>query len=455
MEKEHRLGDKNIPRLLMKLTLPATVGMIVQALYNIVDTIFIGHGVGPDGIAGLSIVFPVQLIVMGFGLMIGMGGASIISRALGAGDTEKANRTFGNQIFSVLVFSILIMLPGLLFPRQILSLFGATEAIMPHSLSYYRIIVFGTSLFMFAMMSNNILRAEGHAKLAMSNMLLSAVLNIILDPIFIFGFKMGVQGAALATVIAQGLVVFYLLYHFTKGQSSFRINFAYLRPKFKLLKEMYAVGLAPFSRQVSGSLILILINNKLGYFDSSGLLIAVYGIINRSLSIFFMPMFGIGQGLQPVLGYNYGAKRIDLAKKAVRLGFTWALVISTSAFFFLQLFPSLLMKLFTTDTEVITTGVYALRRMTLFFPVIAIQVIGSTIFQALGHATEALIISLSRQVLFFIPAFYIMSHYFQFKGLLLSFPIADFLAFLVTIVLVSKEIKKWTAVENGQDGMKI
>ena len=449
MEKEHRLSDTNISRLLLKLTIPATVGMLVMALYNIVDTMFIGHGVGPNGIAGLSIVFPIQLIVMGFGQLFGMGGASIISRALGAKDYEKANLTFGNQIFSVLLFTILIMLPGLIFPRQILTLFGATETILPYSLSYYRIIVYGAGLFMFAMMSNNVLRAEGHAKIAMSNMLISAGLNIILDPIFIFWLDMGIQGAALATVTAQGLVVFFLIYHFTKGQSSFRIRLKYIRPKFKIQKEMFAIGLAAFSRQVASSFIVVIINNKLGTFMLADVYIAVYGIINRLLSLFFMPMFGIGQGLQPVLGYNWGAKRIDLAKKAIRLAFTWATLISIFAFIIIQLFPRFLMSWFTTDLQVMEQGTYAIRRMTILFPILGFQIIGSIIFQALGHATEALILSLSRQVLFFIPIFYLMSHYLGFLGVLITFPMADILAFTVTFVLLYRELKKWNNIQKA------
>ena len=449
MEKEHRLSDTNISRLLLKLTIPATVGMLVMALYNIVDTMFIGHGVGPNGIAGLSIVFPIQLIVMGFGQLFGMGGASIISRALGAKDYEKANLTFGNQIFSVLLFTILIMLPGLIFPRQILTLFGATETILPYSLSYYRIIVYGAGLFMFAMMSNNVLRAEGHAKIAMSNMLISAGLNIILDPIFIFWLDMGIQGAALATVTAQGLVVFFLIYHFTKGQSSFRIRLKYIRPKFKIQKEMFAIGLAAFSRQVASSFIVVIINNKLGTFMLADVYIAVYGIINRLLSLFFMPMFGIGQGLQPVLGYNWGAKRIDLAKKAIRLAFTWATLISIFAFIIIQLFPRFLMSWFTTDLQVMEQGTYAIRRMTILFPILGFQIIGSIIFQALGHATEALILSLSRQVLFFIPIFYLMSHYLGFLGVLITFPMADILAFTVTFVLLYRELNKWNNIQKA------
>ncbi len=443
MEKEHKLSDTNIPRLLLKLTIPATIGMLVMAFYNIVDTMFIGHGVGPNGIAGLSIVFPIQLIVMGFGQMFGMGGASIISRALGSKDYDKANLTFGNQIFSVIVFTLLVMIPGLFFPRQILSLFGATEAIMPYALEYYKIIVFGSGLFMFAMMSNNVLRAEGHAKIAMSNMMISAGLNIILDPIFIFWLDMGIRGAALATVISQGLVVFYLIYHFTKGQSFFKIKLKSIRPKLAIQKEMFAIGLSAFSRQVAGSFIVVIINNKLGSFSLGDTYIAVYGIINRLFSLFFMPMFGIAQGLQPVLGYNWGAKRIDLAKKAIRLAFTWATIISVSAFIIIQLFPSSLMSWFTTDSQVIKEGAYAIRRMTLLFPILGFQIIGTIIFQALGHATESLILSLSRQILFFIPIFYIMTSFYGFFGVLITFPMSDILAFAVTTFLLVREFRKW------------
>ncbi|OQY37614.1 MAG: MATE family efflux transporter, partial [Candidatus Cloacimonetes bacterium 4572_65] len=441
--KNKILSDENIPRALFKLTLPATIGMLVMALYNIVDTIFIGRGVGSNGIAGLSIVFPIQLVVMAFGQLFGMGGASIISRALGAKEYDKANRTFGNQVISIIIFAGLVMLPGLLFPEAILKAFGATPDILPYALSYYRIIVFGSGLFMFAMMSNNVLRAEGHAKIAMGNMIISALLNVILDPIFIFGFKMGIRGAALATVIAQGIVVIYLIYHFTFGKSSFRIKLKYLKPDFKIIKEMYTIGLSAFMRQVAGSLIVVILNNKLGSFDTSGVYIAVYGIINRLSSLFFMPLFGIAQGLQPILGYNYGAKRLDLAKKAIKISLLWATIISVIAFIMLQIFPKPLFSMFTTDSEVVRIGIYSIRRITLMFPLIGFQIIGAIIFQALGHATEALILTMSRQILFLLPILFLLTHFYGFDGLLFTFAISDFLAVILTAILLSRELKKW------------
>ena len=441
--KNKILSDENIPRALFKLTLPATIGMLVMALYNIVDTIFIGRGVGSNGIAGLSIVFPIQLVVMAFGQLFGMGGASIISRALGAKEYDKANRTFGNQVISIIIFAGLVMLPGLLFPEAILKAFGATPDILPYALSYYRIIVFGSGLFMFAMMSNNVLRAEGHAKIAMGNMIISALLNVILDPIFIFGFKMGIRGAALATVIAQGIVVIYLIYHFTFGKSSFRIKLKYLKPDFKIIKEMYTIGLSAFMRQVAGSLIVVILNNKLGSFDTSGVYIAVYGIINRLSSLFFMPLFGIAQGLQPILGYNYGAKRLDLAKKAIKISLLWATIISVIAFIMLQIFPKPLFSMFTTDSEVVRIGIYSIRRITLMFPLIGFQIIGAIIFQALGHATEALILTMSRQILFLLPILFLLTHFYGFDGLLFTFAISDFLAVILTAILLRRELKKW------------
>ncbi len=443
MNKNKLLQSENIPQLLLKLTIPATIGMLVMALYNIVDTIFIGRYIGPKGIAGLSIVFPIQLIVMAFGQLVGMGGASIISRAFGAEDFEKANRTFGNQVISTFFFSALVIIPGVMFPQEILKLFGATDSILPYSLDYYRIVVFNAWLFMFAMMTNNVLRAEGRAKLAMTNMIISAVLNMILDAVFIAGLGMGIKGAALATVVAQGIVVLYFIYHFTFGQSYFKIRLKYLIPNFKLLREIYAIGLSAFFRQVSGSLIVVLINNKLASFDTQGIYIAVYGVINRLCSLFFMTMFGIAQGLQPVLGFNYGAKRLHLAKKSIRLAFTWATGVALVSFALIMIVPESLISMFTKDPEVIAKGTYAMRRINLLFPLLGFQIIGAVIFQSLGKATESLILAMSRQVIFFLPALYILSYYFRFDGVWYAFPAADMISVLVTLFFVKKELNSW------------
>ena len=337
MKRKQILDDDNIKKLLFKLSLPATVGMIVMALYNLVDTIFIGRSVGSLGIAGLAIVFPLQMFIMSIAQMLGIGSASIISRSLGAKNFDKAKLTFSNVYLVSIFFSILIVGAGLIFSSSILKSFGATENILPFAKDYFGIIIFGTFFFSFDMISNNIIRSEGHAKVAMFSMFTGAILNIILDPIFIFGFKMGIKGAALATVLSQMCMTIYILFFFRSGKSSLHIKDIYPRLKIKIIKEIMAVGSASFFRMVLGSLLVIIVNNSLKVYGGD-IAIAAYGVISRLVRFIFMPLFGIAQGLQPVLGYNFGAKRYKKAKLSVTIAMRNATIITSLGFITIMLF---------------------------------------------------------------------------------------------------------------------
>jgi len=249
----HILADEKVGRLLVNLSTPAMVAMLVTALYNVVDTIYIGRGVGPMAIAGITIVFPIQMLVMAIAMMVGIGGASVISRALGAGDYEKANTTFGNVLLSIVIFGLSLAFLGNIFIDQLLALFGASDTILPYARDYARIILLGTVFFSFSMSSNNVVRSEGRAKVAMTTMLISAILNIILDPIFIFGFKWGIKGAAAATVISQIVTVLYLAYYFYSGKSSLTLHLRNLRLKKGIMREIVVVGSPSLVRQLSAS----------------------------------------------------------------------------------------------------------------------------------------------------------------------------------------------------------
>jgi len=314
------LGTEKISSLLLKMSAPAIVGMMVQALYNLVDTIFVGRGVGTMGIAGLTIAFPIQMISMAVAQTIGIGGASIISRSLGSDDPERAERTMGNIFLLVIAISSITTILGLIFIEPILRFFGATETILPYSMEYMKVILLGTVFFSFAVASNSIVRSEGNAKVAMFTMLISAGLNIILDPIFIFVFNMGIRGAAIATVLSQATTAIYLVYYFVYGKSVISFKIKNLKPDFKIIYETFVIGASSFARQVSGSFIAIILNNTLAFYGGD-LAIAAYGIINRLLMFTFMPLFGVVQGLQPIVGYNYGAKQYDRVKETIFLSF--------------------------------------------------------------------------------------------------------------------------------------
>jgi Na+-driven multidrug efflux pump len=398
MQNNNILADNNIKKLLLKLSVPATAGMIVMALYNVVDTIFVGRGVGALGIAGLSIVFPIQMIVMAFGQLLGMGGASVVSRSLGEKNIHKANSVVGTIFSSTAIFSVIITIGFLVFKEQLLVLFGASEGIYPYAKDYYEIIVFASILFITAMSTNSLVRAEGHAKVAMNTMIIGAVLNIILDPIFIFTFNMGVRGAAWATVISS------------------------------------------FMRNVAGSLVFALFNRALGA-NGGDLAIAAYGIVQRFLRLLVMPTIGIAQGMQPIAGYNYGAGRFDKVREVNKIAIIWATCVASFGFFIAQLFPSQMMIIFTDDPELIAMGANAMRLMMLLIPVVGFHIVGTTIFQALGKALPSFILSMSREILFLIPLILVLPKFWGLNGIWLTMPISDILSFILTAILFYNLVK--------------
>jgi len=438
-KNNHILADDHIGRLLFKLSLPATIGMLVQALYNVVDTIFVGQGVGTIAIASLTIVFPIQMIVMAVAMMIGMGAASIISRALGAGDLERANRTLGNVLVIIASLGGAVALLANLFINPLLIIFGASATILPYARDYARIILSGSILFGFAMATNSVIRAEGRATIAMTTMLISAILNIILDALFIFGFHWGIKGAAWATVLAQATTVVYLLIYFISGKSSLKVTRTDLRPNRKLIWEMMAIGSSAFVRQVSGSLIAVIVNHSLKAYGGD-LSIAVYGIVNRTLAFVMMPLLGIAQGVQPIVGYNYGACQFKKTRQALRLGVEWTTAISVSGFLLLILFPTKAIGIFTNDKALVDLGTGAIRIINLVLPTLGFQVIGSTLFQSLGMARKALSLTLARQILV-IPLILILPVFLKLNGIWWAHPIADLVFFFVTLSVYVPQIR--------------
>ena len=439
----HILADERVGRLLVKLSTPAIVGMFVMALYNLVDTIFVGRGIGSLAIAGITIVFPIQMVVMAIAMMLGIGGASIISRSLGAGDYEKANKTFGNVLTMVIVFGLLMATLGNIFIDDLLQLFGATGNILPFARDYAQIILIGTIFFSFSMASNNIIRSEGRAKVAMTTMLISAILNIILDPIFIFGFGWGIRGVALATVLSQMTTVLYLIYYFSTGKSSLKIHVKDFILSKKIVIETFAIGSASFIRQISGSVLVVIMNNTLKIYGGD-LSIAAFGIIHRLLMFVAMPIFGIAQGLQPITGFNYGAKRFDKVKRALSLSIKSATIVGFIGAIILIVFPDKLLSVFTRDQELLAIGCRALRIYIFALPLFGFQVVGTTLFQSIGKAKQALWLTVSRQ-LAMIALILTLSRIFYLDGVWFSFPIVDFLFFFVTLAFYLPQMREFDA----------
>jgi putative MATE family efflux protein len=434
------LGKENIRKLLIKQSVPAIIGLLMLSLYNLVDTIFIGWGVGPLGIAGVAIAFPIQMVLMAIAQMLGIGTASIISRALGSNDKEKAGKALGNFFTMSFIISIMIFVSFFTFLKPLLSLFGASETVMPFAYDYMSIILYGTIFVMFAAGSNSVIRAEGSAKYSMMVMVTSALINLILDPIFIFVFDWGIKGIAWATVIAQVISSVVALMYFIKKRSVVDFVKKDFLLSFKIIKEMFGIGASSLSRMIAGSVMAIIINNSLAFY-SGDIAIAAFGIVNRILMIIFMPMFGLVQGLQPILGYNYGAGLWKRVRKTLMLSTRYTTIFSFGAAILLFFLSKPIMHIFTSDAELIRIGSRAIKIIVIMLPTIGFQVIVGGMYQSMGKAWKAFIMSNLRQVLLVIPIVLILPLYYGLDGIWFTFPSADFISAIISVVIFIYEIR--------------
>ena len=436
----------SINRLLLKMSIPATIGMIVNALYNLVDTIFVGRGVGAMGIAGLTIALPVQMIIGAVGITLGSGAASVISRRLGEKRQDDAARTAVTAFTLSFLFSFFIFAAGEIFIDPMLRIFGATESILPHARSYMRIILIGAYFLSSSMVGNNITRAEGQPKIAMLTMIIGAGMNIILDPIFIFALKMGIQGAALATIISQFFSYLFVMRFLLTGKSHLPLKLRYLKPKGSLVSEILLLGLPTFIRQAGMSLLALVINNVLKHYGGD-LGIASYGMLNRLFMFTLMPIFGIVHGYQPIAGYSYGARRLDRLEEVNKKAMQITSFMSLIGFLFLEGGARILISVFTKDNALIAMAVPALRIASLCIWLLGFQVIGSTYFLSIGKALPAFMLGLSRQFFFLIPLVIFLPRFFQLRGVWIAMPAADLLSTSVTLIWF---LHSWKNLKKGE-----
>ncbi len=431
IDHSSQLASAPIRKLLVRMSAPAMVGLFVQAMYNLTDTLFVGRGVGSLGIAGIAISFPIQVLVMSLAQLWGIGVASIVSRRLGADDREQAEHALGNLFSLVIFFSALIAGLGSAFLPSLLQLFGATKGILPYAADYSRTILIGTPFFMFAMATSAVVRAEGNARVAMWTMIIAGILNIGLDPLFIYGLHLGIQGAALATVLAQATTVMYLIYYFAGGRSSLRTKTRHWRLNWPILSEAFRVGLGSGLRSAASVFTVIILNTSLAAYGGD-LAIATFGVVNRMIMFLFLPMFGIVQGMMPIVGYNYGADRPERARQAVRLAMMVTTGMSIGTTVLLMAIPALLLRAFSQDPALITMGGPATRVIMLAFPTVGFQVVAAGTFQALGRALPALVLALLRQVILLLPLILLLPGTFGLPGIWASFPLADGTAAVIT-----------------------
>ena len=425
------LGNESINRLLLRYSTPAMVAMFVSSMYNLVDTIFVGYGAGTMALAALAVSWPVQMIIVATGMAVGIGTASVVSRSLGAGDRARAERVAGTSFITIGILSLCMTALGLQFLRPLLRTFGATEAIMPYAIDYLSVIFIGNFFLACSISANNVVRSEGAARVAMTSMIIGALVNVVLDPIFIFGMNMGIRGAAVATVIANVSTFVFLCGYFLSGRSILRIKRRDLVPDFRELPEVAKIGSSTFFSMVVGSLMAIPINGLIVHYGSD-IHLAIVGVTNRCMMFFFLPIFGLTQGLQPIIGFNYGAGNFRRVKDAVRKASTYATVMSTMAFLVLMFGTWPVLRMFSPDKALIEEGVPIVRIVVICMPFIGFQMVGGSFFQALGRARPAFVLTLSRQVLVLLPLIFMMPRVFGLKGLWASFPMADFVSTALT-----------------------
>jgi putative MATE family efflux protein len=441
--KHEELGTANINTLLLKLSLPSMLALFANALYNIIDTIFVGRGVGAEGIAGVAIVLPVMAIISSFAHLIGIGTGTLISRQLGKKEIDEVNRTAGNGFLMIILISIFFSILGLLFTRQIMWAFGATPTILPYASDYGRIIFIGMLWFPFCVSSSNYLRAEGNAREAMTAMLIGLGVNVILDYIFIFPLEMGLKGAAYATIIGKFTTLVYLIWYFTGSRHLIQFRFQCLRLNKKVLKPAISVGLSGFGMRSSSSVANVVLNHTLGAIGGD-MAIAAFGIIYKITLFFGMPLFGLNQGMIPIVGFNYGAGKKERIKRTIKLGFIYAISYGLIAVIIFQVFANPIFGLFTTNTELLEMGPRALRIVIAMMWLMGISHAAMGTHQAMGQPRSAFILAIQRWILLITPLVLVLPYVFNLglDGVWLAFPLADFLGAAIAIIFLYVTFRK-------------
>lgn len=433
------LGTESIGKLLIQYSVPAIIASVATSLYNIIDSIFIGQGVGPLAISGLAITFPLMNLVIAFCMFIAAGGAAISSIYLGQKDYRRATNVLSNVVKLSFIHSIVFGGLSLLFLDEILYFFGATDSTIEYAQEFMRIILYGTPISYIFIVLNNLMRATGYPKKAMILALLSVLVNIILAPIFIFVLNWGIGGAALATICGQAISLVWHIIHFREKSSFVHFDKNHNKFSWSIIKNVYSIGLSPFLMNVCACIVVIFINKAL--LETGGndgeLAVGAYGIVNRVGMLFVMIVFGITQGMQPILGYNYGANNWERVKRTLNIGFIVGLLVTTLGFIVGELIPQQIASLFANDDTLIDISTTGFRISFMFFAVIGGQIVIQNFFQSIGKPMISIFLSLTRQLLFLIPTLLIFPRIWGVEGVWTSLAVSDILAFIVaTITLV-------------------
>lgn len=440
-KKLFELSTVSVGRLLWKYSLPAVVGMLVMALYNVVDRIFIGQWVGPDAIAGLAVTFPVMNLTTAIGVLIGVGASARVSIVLGAGRPDRAQEMLGNALSLTIINGIIYIGLFMYFIDPLLLLFGASQATLPYAREYMLVILPGCLLTNLTFGLNNIMRASGYPGRAMVTMMIGAVVNVGLDPLFIYVFEWGIGGAALATDIAMLVSAIFVLAHFMRRDSTLRFTRGIYRLRWRTVAAIISIGAAPAVVNAASCIVNAIANNSLlRYGDDRD--IGAVGIMVTFTSLLVTVVLGICQGMQPIVGYNYGAGRLDRLRRTYFLAVLAATSLTTFGAVMGVFFPAEIGRVFTTDPALIAATDRALSTCLLVFPVVGFQIVSTSFFQSIGNATESIVVGLLRQVIFLIPLLLILPRYFEVDGVWMSFPVSDAVATIVTAVLIVRTFRQ-------------
>lgn len=440
-DRTKEMAQDNPGRLLLRYSAPAMVGMVSASLYNAADAVFVGRGAGNLALAGLTVAFPVQMLIMAIAQTVGLGSASLISRSLGKGELEKARRVAGSSFVIVTLLGVAFTALGFLFIDPLLRLFGATDLVMEPARDYLSIVLLGSPFFCFAVSANNVARSEGSVRVAMTGMVAGTLLNFVFDPIFIFGLDMGIRGAAIATVLGNIGSFSILVAYFVSGKGVLQVRRRHVRLDLETLGPVMAVGSSSFGRNVAVSVYAIVVNNAVTHHGSE-LDLALLGVTGRVLMLVLMPMFGVVQGMQPIVGFNYGARQWGRVRQVLFAAIKWASIWSFSCWLLLILFPGPLLSLFDPKGDLHEIGSHVVRILLLLLPLVGFQVVASSFFQHIGKAIPALVLSMSRQILFLIPLILLLPLFWGLDGVWFAFPTADLLSALFTAAWLAPELRR-------------
>lgn len=447
------LGTESIGKLLQRYAIPAIIAMTASSLYNMVDSIFIGHGVGPYAISGIAVTFPLMNLATALGTLVGVGASTLLSVLLGQRNYEGANKVLSNVVTLSIIIGVAFTVVTFLFLDPILYFFGASENTIVFARQYMEIILLGNAITHLYFGLNNILRASGNPKKAMGLTLFTVIFNTILDPIFIFVFDMGVRGAAIATVLAQTAALILILNEFRKKKNAVHFEGKIFRLDKRIMNDSFSIGMSPFLMNAASCMIVIFLNKQMMRYGGD-LAIGAYGIVNRLSFLFIMVVFGLNQGMQPIAGYNYGARLYSRVRKVFKLTVIWAVAVMSIGFIIAIFMPRLAVSVFTTDPDLLRYSALGLSITGLMFPLVGFQIVTSYFFQSMGMAGKAILISLSRQILFLMPCIFLLPYLFAenpIQGVWASFPVSDFLSVVMAAIMLKSLMNKFDKLKDGDD----